>query len=73
MTVPITDEEFAALIKPIWLKVKPSRQAQVIRSELSVEFDDPRIKYQWASDFIPDYVWDLVDIAAQRGIDHNQH
>jgi hypothetical protein len=66
MTEP-TKEELEALIKPIWLKAKPSREAQAIRAALSVEFDDPKFP-QWASDAIPDYVWDLVDIAAQRGI-----
>ncbi len=62
-----TDEDLSALIKPVWLEVKPDRAAQAIRSSLSVAFDDPRWK-QWVSDFIPHYVWDLVDIAAQRGI-----
>lgn len=66
MTEP-TNEELEALIKPIWLKAKPSRDAQAIRAALSVEFDDPKFS-QWPSDTIPDYVWDLVDIAAQRGI-----
>lgn len=67
-----TDEELAALIKPIWLKTTPTREAQAIRSRLGVEFDDPRWKDQWVSDFIPDYVWDLVDIAAQRGIEEGR-
>ena len=62
-----TEQDFEKHIKPIWLKTKPSREAQGIRSSLSVEFDDPRFK-QWMSDFAPEYVWDLVDIAAQRGI-----
>lgn len=65
---PPTDEEIAAMVKTIWLKVKPSVEAQRIRAALSVEFDSPHYKH-WVSDFLPDYVWDLVDIAAQRGID----
>jgi hypothetical protein len=63
-----SDDDLAALIKPLWFKVKPSRQAQKIRAVLSTEFDDSRYE-QWASSFIPDYVWDLVDIAAQRGLE----
>lgn len=65
---PISDDELAALIKPVWLLARPSKEAQAIRGALSNAFDDPRLPC-WASDFIPDYVWALVDIAAQRGID----
>lgn len=67
MTEP-TNEELEKLIKPIWLKVQPSHEAQRIRSSLSVEFDAHQYP-DWVSSYIPDYVWDLVDIAAQRGID----
>lgn len=67
MTKP-TDEELAALIKPLWLAARPSREAQAIRSELSIAVDDSKYP-QWVLDYVPDYVWDLVDIAAQRGID----
>jgi hypothetical protein len=63
-----SNERLQELVKPIWRKAKPSRLAQSIRSSLSVEFDDPQYA-SWVSDFMPDYVWDLVDIAAQRGID----
>lgn len=66
-----SNEELETLIKPIWLKVKPSREAQAIRASLSVEFDDPQYQ-QWVSDAIPDYVWNLVDIAAQRGKDEGR-
>jgi hypothetical protein len=65
MAEPPTDEELRALIKPVWLAAKPSREAQGIRAALSCDFDDPRYE-SWVSDFIPDYVWDLVDIAAER-------
>lgn len=63
-----TDEQLEALIKPLWLEAKPSKEAQLIRSELSVAIDDPRFA-QWPLDYTPDYVWDLVDIAAQKGIE----
>lgn len=66
---PPTDDELQALIKPVWLATRPGRKAQNIRGRLSNDFDDPKYD-QWVSDFIPDYVWDLVDIAAQRGLDH---
>jgi hypothetical protein len=66
--VTLSDDELEALIKPVWLAAKPSREAQSIRGTLSNAFDDPRCP-SWASDQIPDYVWDLVDIAAQRGIE----
>lgn len=62
-----TEDDLAALIKPLWLAAKPSREAQLIRSSLSVAFDDARFQ-QWASDFTPEYTWALVDIAAQHGI-----
>ena len=65
---PPTDDELSTLIKPLWKAAKPSREAQSIRSRLSCDFDDGRYP-QWISDYIPDYVWDLVDIAAQRGLD----
>lgn len=65
---PPTDEEFSALIKPVWLSAKPSLEAQSIRATLSNDFDDGRYP-TWVSDYVPSYVWDLVDIAAQRGID----
>lgn len=62
-----SDEELAKLIKPLWLAEKPSVQAQFIRAKLSTAVDDGRLA-QWALDYVPDYVWDLIDIAAQRGI-----
>ncbi len=65
-----SDDDLAALIKPLWLAAKPSQEAQAIRAELSVAVDDGRFP-QWALDYVPDYVWDLVDIAAQRGINVN--
>lgn len=67
MTAP-TEDELEVLIKPLWLAARPSREAQAIRATLSNAFDDPRLP-SWASDYIPEYVWILVDIAAQRGIE----
>jgi hypothetical protein len=64
----LSDKELQTLIKPLWLGARPTVQAQSIRAELSNAFDDPRCQ-TWASDQIPDYVWDLIDIAAQRGIE----
>jgi hypothetical protein len=66
--LPSTDDEYAALIRPLWLKTKPSKEAQAIRGAISTAVDDPRCA-QWALDYTPDYVWDLIDIAAQRGIE----
>lgn len=63
-----SDDELEAAIKSLWLATKPGQAAQKIRAEISVAVDDPRYQ-QWLLDFVPDYVWSLVDIAAQRGID----
>ncbi len=65
---PLTDEEMGMLIKPLWLATHPGEEAQRIRSEISTTVDDPRLP-NWALDYVPDYVWDLVDVAAQRGIE----
>ena len=63
MNQPPTDDELNALVKPLWKAAKPSHEAQSIRGRLSRDLDDG------SYDHIPDYVWDLVDIAAQRGLD----
>ena len=63
-----TDDELSALIKPVWIAAKPSLEAQRIRSAISCSFDDARFR-EWVSSFVPDYVWDLMDIAAQRGLE----
>lgn len=63
-----TDTDLAYLIRPLWLSTKPTAEAQAIRAELSTAVDDGRWP-QWALDYVPDYVWDLIDIAAQRGLD----
>lgn len=52
-----------AEIKALWLKTKPELQAQKIRADIAV--DDIS---ELVSDALPDYVWSLADVAAQRGI-----
>ena len=42
----LSDDDLETLLKPLWVKTKPSREAQAIRSELSVSIDDPRCT-QW--------------------------
>ena len=61
-----------AKINKLWKKVKPSTDAQIIRARLSVSFDSKKAKDSWLSDHAPDYVWDLIDIAAQWGIEHGK-
>lgn len=61
MTVP-TEDELEALINPVWLDAKPGVEAQAIRAMLCSSLDKIFVD-------IPDYVWSLVDIAAQRGIE----
>lgn len=62
-----TNDELLKLIRPLWLATQPSKEAQAIRAALSVAVDDGSYR-QWVLDYVPDYVWDLVDIAAQKGI-----
>lgn len=54
-------------LRALWLAEKPSREAQSIRAILSTAVDDSR-QGGWLLDELPDYVWQLVDIAAQRGL-----
>ena len=61
--------ELQLKIKELWKRIKPSAQAQQIRAALSTAFDSQKSKRQWLADHAPDYVWDLVDIAIQQGID----
>ncbi len=62
--------ELQIKINELRKQVKPSKAAQEIRARLSVAFDSEKSKHQWLSDHMHDYVWDLIDIAAQWGIDH---
>lgn len=62
-----TDEELYELIKPLWQKTNPSRLAQELRAKLSTSIDSPKYP-QWVLDYVPEYVWSLIDIAAQWGI-----
>lgn len=45
-------------ISNAWRKEKPSIEAQKIRSQIAHEID--------VNDDIPEYVWDILDIAVQR-------
>jgi hypothetical protein len=63
-----TDDDLATLVRPLWLTTKPSPEAQAIRAGLSIAVDGGRWK-AWPLDYVPEYVWDLIDIAAQRGLD----
>lgn len=56
-------------VQKLWKKEKPTEAAQQIRARLSNAFDSSKSKDRWLSDYAPDYVWDLVDIAAQWGIE----
>ena len=63
------EEELRFHVSKLWLEVKPSREAQAIRAKLSTSIDSTKAKDQWLADcVVPDYVWDLIDIAAQMGI-----
>ena len=53
------DERIERTVKNLWLKEKPCLDAQRIRSAVSMVDRD---------DLAPEYVWDLLDIAAQRAI-----
>lgn len=58
----MTEDEIEALIVPVWLEARPGTEAQAIRATLCSSLDKIYVD-------IPDYVWSLVDIAAQRGIE----
>ncbi|MDE2103481.1 MAG: hypothetical protein KGL39_39940 [Patescibacteria group bacterium] len=63
-----SEEEFDELANKLWKKIKPSTEAQYIRSGIKMDSG----KYnQPEADFIPGYVWDLIDVAAQLGLEHN--
>lgn len=62
----ILSKEMAALKR----NVRPGYDAQEIRATLSTSFDSSASKEGWLSDHIPAHVWDLIDIAAQWGINH---
>jgi hypothetical protein len=48
--------------------VCPGYDAQEIRARLSTSFDSAASKEGWLSDHAPEYVWDLIDIAAKWGL-----
>lgn len=66
-----TEKEIEEAARQLWLKVKPGKEAQKIRGEISTAIDDSRFP-QWLLDYCPDYVWYLVDIAAQKGLEHKK-
>jgi hypothetical protein len=50
-------------VTAIWMREKPGAVAQTIRAEIG------NLPELWAvEDDIPDWVWDLVDVAAERGL-----
>lgn len=60
------EEEIEAVITTVWLETKPRPEAQKIRSEIKLDTG----KYgQAEADYLPGYVWDIADIAAQRAFD----
>ena len=62
-----TEADFDAAISELWKNGKISEEAQMLRAALSVAFDNPAYA-QWLGDFLPDYVWKLIDVAIQRGL-----
>ena len=64
-----THEDLDNAIKQLWLKTKPSKEAQELRSKLSVSVDDSRFQ-QWLLDYLPDHVWNLIDVAIQNALDY---
>jgi hypothetical protein len=65
-------DELELKISELWRHVKPSYDAQQIRAKLSTAFDSAKSKDGWLGDHAPDYVWSLIDIAAQWGIEHGR-
>jgi hypothetical protein len=63
-----TEAEIEAVIKDLWLKTKISVEAQNIRASLNV---DSGKHTQGEGEFLPDYVWDLVDVAIQTALNEN--
>ena len=63
------NEEMTVQVSKLWKEVKPSTKAQSIRAKLSTAFDSPKAKEGWLADCVaPDYMWELIDIAAQMGL-----
>lgn len=68
--IPVpTEEELAELVSKKWKKIKPSMEAQKIRAKIT--FDSG--KYSNEDDvFMPEYIWDIVDIAIQTALNSTQ-
>ena len=60
-----TEDELSGLVMKKWRELKPSYEAQKIRSSLT--FDSGKYS-QPDCDFMPTYVWEIADIAAQMGL-----
>jgi len=60
----MTDEQLTPdeLITNLWQALQPSVEAQGIRARMASDLVT-------IEDELPEYVWDLIDIAAQRGIE----
>jgi len=54
----MTDDEIYAAIHPVWRSALPGYEAQSIRAGISLPAS--------LEDELPDYVWLIADIAAQR-------
>ena len=62
-----TEEELTELAKALWKKEKPSVLAQSIRARLASDLDSGKF-HSPDSEYTPDYIWELIDIAAQRAL-----
>lgn len=62
-----SNEELYEIITPLWKGCPISLEAQSIRAQISTSVDSGKYE-QWILDYVPDYVWPLIDIAAQKGL-----
>ena len=56
---PTNEGEIETAVKEKWKEIKPSLEAQKIRAALS---------FGGCEDIMPDYVWDIADIAAEMAL-----
>lgn len=61
---PTGGGEMLCNLSRVWRDAKPSLLAQKIRSQVAHEVD--------IEDIIPDYVWDIVDVAVERALSPTQ-
>lgn len=62
-----TEDDLQDLVTKIWKDVKPSQEAQRLRSRLAGRFDSGKYSNE-DFDFMPEYVCDILDIAIQTGL-----